>query len=482
MRNSQELEKFKRDLAEKLGVSIDDLEKLILEKRKEFGDLISDMAALILIGKEHGIVFKEELPEIKKVFELHEVPAGLRAARIRALVVKVKEEKVYEREDGVLRLWKALLKSLETPFTAWLIAWNEAIENVRSLEPGDIVVLSNVRTRKGKYGLEICVREDTAVEQVQKLTKFVHKIVDLKRGDVRIKLIGVVKSVEEGYGKTLITVSDGSGDALIVTSEVVECVSGDIIKVVDGKVIDTKPRTVIFSSQKPMILGKIMDVEKLFKRDILAERSFFLVTFESLLLFKDIQLIKTPRATFSKGVMMLAFDGKVYTFDVIDFHGKIVDSLLKEGQMLRFKKVFTFHMGRRKILIIRRETQVESIGDLSTLGSNEFRILRGIVKRAYIEEKMRCNVCGAVVSYEGVCKRCGRKSETLVKEVTFRLIVEEDDVECTLKATKRLAEKMGRVYGGLGSFMSDVQGREVCAICRKIKDGLYALYSLSLVT
>ncbi len=482
MKNSQEPEKLKRELAKKMGVSIDDLEKLILEKRREFGDLISDVAALILIGKEHGIEFKEELPEIKKVFELHEVPAGLRAARIRALVVKVKEERVYERENKVLRLWKALLKSLETPFTAWLIAWNEAIENVRSLEPGDIVVLSNVRTRKGKYGLEICVREDTVVEQVQKLTKFVHKIVDLKKNDVRIKLIGVVKSVEKRYGKTLIIVSDGSGDALIVTDEVVECSSGDIIKVLDGKVIDTKPRIIVFSRQKPMILGRIMDVEKLFRRDVLAEKSFFLVTFEGLLLFKDMQLVKTPRATFSKGVMMLAFDSKVYTFDVIDFHGKTVGGFLKEGQMLRFKKVFIFHMGRRKILITRGETQVESMGDLSTLGSNEFRILRGIVKRTYIEEKMRCNVCGATVSYGGICRRCGKKLETPVVEVTFRLIVEKDDMEYTLKATKKLAEKIGRMYGGLESFMSDVQGKEVCAICRKIKDGLYVLYSFSLVT
>jgi len=478
----QDLEKFKRIVAKRLGVTLREIEKLIQDKKRELGNLVSDTAALILIGKEHGIELKEKLPEIRKIFELHEVPTGLKAARIRALVIKVKGERKYARENGMLRLWKALLKSVGKPFTAWLIAWNEAIENVKGLEPGDIVILSNVKTRKGKYGLEICVRDDSKVEHVQKLTEFIHRICDLKRNDERVKLIGVVKQATVKNECTFIVLSDDSGDALVVTDMLIECNHGDVLKVTNGKVIAARPRKVIFTNEKPLILGKIANVEKLFMRDITRERNFFLVTFDGLVLFKDIQLIKTPRTAFYKGNLMVALNGKVYTFEIIDFHGKVANNLLREGNIFRFKKILAYHLGKRKVLVTSNETDIELLGSLSTIKRDEFKSVRATVKRVYIEERVRCNLCGAVVGYKGICRRCGKKPTNPVKEVIFKIIVERDGEECSLKATKRLTEKMIRVYGDLDKFISSVQGKSALFICRKIKDGLYALYSLSLTT
>ncbi|RLG65074.1 hypothetical protein DRO02_02640, partial [archaeon] len=101
MLEDQDLERFKRIVAKRLGVTLREIEKLIQDKKRELGNLVSDTAALILIGKEHGIELKEKLPEIRKIFELHEVPTGLKAARIRALVIKVKGERKYARENGM---------------------------------------------------------------------------------------------------------------------------------------------------------------------------------------------------------------------------------------------------------------------------------------------------------------------------------------------------------------------------------------------
>lgn len=179
-------------LAEKIGISVEELDKLIKEKIDEYGGILLEEAALNIIAKEYGINLKEDVED----FLIKDIQEGQINVEVVGIVKDVSPLKTYKKKDGSEGHYKKVViadKSGEITITLW----DDLAK--KDIKVGDILKIKRARAKKWRDNLELTSYQDTTINILDSHKKElpeikeVYNIEELKPG-MRATIIGNVIS------------------------------------------------------------------------------------------------------------------------------------------------------------------------------------------------------------------------------------------------------------------------------------------------
>ncbi|MEM0476063.1 MAG: hypothetical protein QW367_00275 [Candidatus Aenigmatarchaeota archaeon] len=156
------VEEIIKILKERFNLSEEKIRDEIKEKLYEFGGLISEEGAAMLVAREYGI----DIREIKTFSFLSELVSGMRNVNVRVKVFKSLPLKEFERKDGKKGYVKIFLVG-DSSDIARLVFWNEFAEEAENMKikDGDILKIYNARTKENIFGeIDIIVDKNTYIE------------------------------------------------------------------------------------------------------------------------------------------------------------------------------------------------------------------------------------------------------------------------------------------------------------------------------
>ncbi|MCX8169549.1 MAG: OB-fold nucleic acid binding domain-containing protein [Candidatus Methanomethyliaceae archaeon] len=149
----------------KLGISEEEIEHLIEEKRRSLGYLIDEDVALRLIARDLGILIHEGifLTEVK----IKDLVPNMRSVTLNVTLEKNFGVREFDRKDGSKgKFGRGLVK--DDTGSAFLVLWNDKAEVLHKLKSGAQIVIKQGYTREGMDGsLEIHVGERSEIEIVR---------------------------------------------------------------------------------------------------------------------------------------------------------------------------------------------------------------------------------------------------------------------------------------------------------------------------
>jgi len=266
-------------LSSKFNLTKEDLEKLIEEKKRVYGGLLTDEGAVRLIAQELliDLTNKPKPVEVK----IKDLVAGLNDVTLTARVIidwPIQEFVKTNEEKSVV---KKLLLADETGVIQCL-AWGEkalTLQEAGELQ-GKIVKIFHAYTREGlkaEVELHLGVKSSIIVSPIDvdekkfpKVTEFINKIDELKNL-VKANIIGIVKSQPKistfksdlYSGKVLrVKLSDSTGEAILVAwneqaEKIKDAKIGDAIQVMNGKIIVGINGSIEIHAEKQAVLSII---------------------------------------------------------------------------------------------------------------------------------------------------------------------------------------------------------------------------------
>ena len=143
------------------GLSKEDVEEKIKQKREELENLVTLDGAAYIVAHELGIkLFKVSSSRLK----IGNILPGLRRVDFVGRVLKIYDPIEYER-DGKKNLVQSILVGDETGRVRVVIWSRKLIENLKNLEVGDAVRISGAYSKENKYGkAEVHLRESSKFE------------------------------------------------------------------------------------------------------------------------------------------------------------------------------------------------------------------------------------------------------------------------------------------------------------------------------
>lgn len=194
------LEEKIRKICEKTGKSKDEVWELILEKRKELNELVSEDGAAHIVAQELGVDILRGVSESLKMGDL--VP-GLSNITVEARIMKIYAPVYFVRSDGGMGVVVNALLA-DNSGKAVLVLWNEQVRRIEGFERGDIVRIVSGVTREGRErALEIHLGSSGSIEHNPEdidVSKFPdpgrgYSVVDLDPGMRDIDTVGKVTEI-----------------------------------------------------------------------------------------------------------------------------------------------------------------------------------------------------------------------------------------------------------------------------------------------
>lgn len=146
----------------KLGISEEELKKLIEERSKKLGYLIDNEVALRLIARDLGISFCDSTfsTEVK----IKDLIPNMRSVTLSVMLEKNFGVKEFDKKDGSKgRVGRGLIK--DDTGSAFLVVWDGKAEVLHKLKIGAQIIIKQAYTREGMDGsLEIHVGEKSDIE------------------------------------------------------------------------------------------------------------------------------------------------------------------------------------------------------------------------------------------------------------------------------------------------------------------------------
>ncbi len=137
-------------LSEK-GVSSQEVEQMILEKREQIGPHITEEGIIAIIAAHYGITSQHEESELT----ISGIVDGLSSINIVAKVLRIFEEKEFHREDGPSGKLQTLLLADKTG-KIYLTLWDREVEAHKGkVHNGNVVRLINASSGKGPSGPQL---------------------------------------------------------------------------------------------------------------------------------------------------------------------------------------------------------------------------------------------------------------------------------------------------------------------------------------
>ncbi len=183
---------IKKIILEKLNISEEELNKLIKEKKEEYGGIVTDEAILRIIANEYNIDIDDELGE----FLIKDIREGQINVEIIGVVKDVSEIKTFKRKDGSEGKYRKVViadKSGEIVITLW----DELAE--KDIKVGDILKIRKAKSRIWRDKIELSSGKDTSIRILESTkkelpeVKEIYKINELEPG-ITATIEGVVKS------------------------------------------------------------------------------------------------------------------------------------------------------------------------------------------------------------------------------------------------------------------------------------------------
>ncbi|MEM3552015.1 MAG: hypothetical protein QXE15_00055 [Candidatus Bathyarchaeia archaeon] len=260
----------------KPGLTKEELEKLIEEKKRAYSGLLSDEGAARLIAQELLIDLTGKLKPIE--VKIKDLVTGLNDVTLTARVIIDWPIQDFIKSNGEKNVVKKLLLADETGIVQCLVWGEKALTLQKNGKLQDkIVKIFHAYTRKGlntNVELHLGVKSSIIVsppdvheEKFPKLTKFINRISELRNLN-KANIIGTVKSqpktstfkCEFGVGKvSRVKLFDFTGEVTLVAwNEQAEKITnvkiGDTIQVMNGKVIVGVGDSIEIHTEKQTVL------------------------------------------------------------------------------------------------------------------------------------------------------------------------------------------------------------------------------------
>jgi replication factor A1 len=153
-------------IVEKTGISKEEIEKRITEKRKELSNLISEEGAAHIIAKEFGInLIKRKIHTLK----IKNIISGMRNVNIVARVLNKTDIYNFKRSDGTEGKVASLHIGDETGVIR-VVLWDDETDIIPKLERNDIIRINNAYTRENLDNVEVMLgKRGTIIKTDEKL-------------------------------------------------------------------------------------------------------------------------------------------------------------------------------------------------------------------------------------------------------------------------------------------------------------------------
>uniref|UniRef100_A0A7C4B9N6 OB domain-containing protein n=1 Tax=Thermofilum pendens TaxID=2269 RepID=A0A7C4B9N6_THEPE len=142
------------------GMTMQELERLVEEKVKEFGGIIRRDAALLLVAKELGVVVpREKVPRSLSTLKVRDLAAGFRGVDLEGYVI--------ERSSlGLTKEGKPYLRFLLTDGedVVRVVAWDDAAKAAAGVSVGARVLLRKVSVAQRRGRLEVVLGRGSSLE------------------------------------------------------------------------------------------------------------------------------------------------------------------------------------------------------------------------------------------------------------------------------------------------------------------------------
>ncbi len=181
-------------ISEKFNVPKEKVLKEIKEKIEEFGGLVSEEGAAMLVARDYGL----DIREIAKS-KVSDLVSGIKNIALTLRVFKISEEKKFERKDGKIGKLKIVYAGDETGYTR-ILFWDEQIENLNKIgiNVGDVITIYNPKVKENIFGsFDLFITQNTKIEKDSENLPSVEDLLSnfLKKEYKRIEL----REIESGF-------------------------------------------------------------------------------------------------------------------------------------------------------------------------------------------------------------------------------------------------------------------------------------------
>ncbi|WP_456372732.1 OB-fold nucleic acid binding domain-containing protein [Methanocaldococcus sp.] len=159
--NYEQFKKLKKKVAKVLGISEEELDRMIKEKIEDYGGILLKDAALMMIAKEYGIEFEKESVE---EFSIKDIEEGQINVEIVGVVTDVSDVKSFKRKDGSVGKYRRIMLADKTG-SIRVTLWDDLTDI--DIKVGDVIKIKRARARKWNNILELSSVPETKIEKLE---------------------------------------------------------------------------------------------------------------------------------------------------------------------------------------------------------------------------------------------------------------------------------------------------------------------------
>ena len=200
----------------------EDVERMILEKKEEFGGLLTDLGAAYLVAKELGVDIDIKKVSYKKIGEMK--PGDTNVSFV-ARVMHVFRPKTFERGDRKGRYVRMIVGD-ETG-TARLVLWQKDVDLAEEIERGDVIAVEGayVEEFRGEKSIHLGfngrlrkIEEKKDLPEAEKAVKIGDLREDMESVDVNgvVLSVGPIREFGEGRKVGSLIIGDETGTVRVV--------------------------------------------------------------------------------------------------------------------------------------------------------------------------------------------------------------------------------------------------------------------------
>ncbi|CAB3287220.1 Replication factor A [Methanocaldococcus lauensis] len=159
--NYEQFKKLKKKVAKALGISEEELDRMIREKIEDYGGILLKDAALMMIAKEYGIGFEKESVE---EFSIKDIEEGQINVEIVGVVTDVSDVKSFKKKDGSVGKYRRIMLADKTG-SIRVTLWDDLTDI--DIKVGDVIKIKRARARKWNNILELSSVPETKIEKLE---------------------------------------------------------------------------------------------------------------------------------------------------------------------------------------------------------------------------------------------------------------------------------------------------------------------------
>ncbi len=142
-------ERMVQEILDQSKISYDELMQRIRQKQEELSGFVTPEGAANIVGRELGIAFKKEEPEVRAL-HIEDLIPGMSKADIVGRIIRIYEPREFQRQTGKAGCVSSLLLQDKTGQIR-VVLWNDKVSYVKEgkIKKGDAIRVQNAYVRQG---------------------------------------------------------------------------------------------------------------------------------------------------------------------------------------------------------------------------------------------------------------------------------------------------------------------------------------------